>query len=98
MHADGYLLVVTVASALVGLWLIVRLPSLAPRSLVGATACLASAWVVPAFAAPLLAAAMTRLEVGLAILVAVFPPLTATFALVAAGLRYFVDLRDHAIR
>ena len=97
MSASGYLVAVAIASALVGLWLVVRL-SLGPRSLLGAGACFASAWVVPALAVPLLGAAMARLPVGPAILVAVFPPLTATFALVGAGLRYVAGLTDHAIR
>ncbi len=98
MTADAYLAVVAAASALVGLWLIVRLPALVPRTLLGAGACFAAAWAVPGVAVPLLAATMTRLPVGPAILVSVFPPLTVTFGLVAAGLRYVAGLTDHAIR
>jgi hypothetical protein len=93
-----YLAAVAIASMLVGLWLVVRLPSLAPRSLLGAACCFAAAWIVPGFAVPLLNAAMLRLPLGLAILVAVFPLLTATAALVGAGLRCVVGLTDHAIR
>ena len=98
MHANAYLLVVAVASALVALWLIVRVPSLAPRSLLGAAVCFAAAWIVPGVAVPLLHAAVMHMAIGLAILVAVFPTLTATFVLVGAGLRYAIGLTDHAIR
>lgn len=98
MHADAYLLVVAIASAFVGLWVIVRVPWLAPRSLLGAAVCFGAAWIVPAFAVPLLDAAVMHMSIGLAILVAVFPTLTATFMLVAAGLRYAIGLTDHAIR
>jgi hypothetical protein len=98
VDANAYLTVVAVASALIGLWLVVRLPSLAPRSLLGAGVCLASAWVVPGLAVPLLSLASARLPIGTAILVSVFPVLTATFALIAAGLRYVVGLTDHAVR
>jgi hypothetical protein len=97
VSTSAYLLVVAVASALVGLWLVVRL-SLAPRSLLGAGVCFASAWVIPGLAVPLLGAAIMRLPVGLAILVALFPPLTLTFMLVGAGLRFVAGLVDHAIR
>ena len=90
--ANVFLAVVAFGSALVGLWLIVRFPSLAPRSLLGATACFAAAWIVPSFAVPLLDAAMVRMAVGLAIVVSVFPALTATFALIAAGLSYVFGL------
>ena len=98
MYANAYLLVVAIASAVVGVWLIVRVPSLAPRSMLGAAACFGAAWIVPGFAVPLLNAAVMHMSIGLAILVAVFPTLTATFVLVAAGLRYAVGLTDHAIR
>lgn len=99
MDANAYLAVVAVASALVGLWLSVKIPSLVPRSLLGAALCFAAAWIVPGFAGPLLNAAMTHMAIGPAILVAVFPPLTATFMLIAVGLRYVVArLTDHAIR
>ena len=98
MDTNVYLAVVAIASALVGLWLIVRLPSLAPRSMLGAAVCFGLAWVVPGFAVPLLNAAMMHMAIGLAILVAVFPTLTATFMLIAAGLRYAMGLTDHAIR
>jgi hypothetical protein len=98
VHANAYLLVVAVASALVALWLIVRVPSLAPRSLLGAAVCFGAAWIVPGFAVPLLNTAVMHMPLGLAILVAIFPTLTATFVLVAAGLRYAVGLTDHAIR
>ncbi len=98
MDATGLLVAVAIGSALVGLWLIARLPSLTPRSLLGAAVCFGAAWVVPGLAVPLLDAAMPRLAVGPAILVAVFPPLTATFMLFGAGLRYLVGLTDHAIR
>lgn len=98
MHASVYLAVVALASALVGLWLIVRLPWLAPRSMLGAVVCFGAAWIVPGFAVPFLNAAMMHLATGLAILVAVFPVLTATFMLIAAGLRYVIGLTDHAIR
>jgi hypothetical protein len=98
VSGSGYLLAVATASGLVGLWLVVRLPALAPRSLRGAGACFASAWILPALAVPLLEATMARLPLGPAILVAIFPPLTATFALVGAGLRYVAGLTDHAVR
>lgn len=98
MHANVYLAVVAVASALVGLWLIVKFPSLAPRSMLGAVVCFGAASFVPGLAVPLLDAAMMHMAIGLAILVAVFPTLTATFMLIAAGLRYVVGLTDHAIR
>jgi hypothetical protein len=98
VHANVFLVVVAFASALVGLWLIVKLPSLAPRSLLGAVMCFGAAWIVPSFAVPLLNAAMMHMAIGLAILVAVFPTLTATFMLIAAGLRYAVGQSDHAIR
>jgi hypothetical protein len=89
---------VAVGSELVGLWVTAKAPSLAPRTLLGAGACFASAWVVPGLAVPLLSAAMLRLPVGFAILAAVFPPLTVTFMLIGAGLRYLVGLTDHAVR
>jgi hypothetical protein len=98
VDASGFLVVVALGSALVGLWLVARLPSLAPRSLLGAALCFGAAWAVPALAVPLLDVAVPRLNVGPAILVAVFPPLTATFILFGAGLRYLVGLTDHAIR
>ena len=99
MTASAYLVVVAVASALVGLWSIAKVPSLAPRSLLGAALCFAAAWIVPGFAGPLLNAALTHMATGLAILVAVFPPLTAPFMLIAAGLRYVIGrLTDHAVR
>jgi hypothetical protein len=98
VSTSAYLAVVAAASALVGLWLIVKLPSLAPRTLLGALVCFAAAWIVPGIAEPLLRAAMARMATGPAILVAVFPPLTATFMLIAAGLRYVVGLSDHAVR
>ena len=98
VDVDVYLAVVAVGSALVGLWLVVRLPSLAPRSLLGAGFCFAAAWVVPGLAVPLLTFAISRLPIGTAILVSVFPALSATFALLAAGLRYLVGLTDHAVR
>lgn len=98
MDANAFLAVVAIASALVGLWLVVKVP-LAPRSLLGAVLCFAAAWIVPGFAGPLLNAALTHMATGLAILVAVFPPLTATFMLIAAGLRYVIGrLTDHAVR
>jgi len=98
VSASGYLFVVALASASVGLWLVVKLPSLAPRTLRGALVCFAAAWVVPALAEPLLRAALARFAIGPAILLAVFPTLTATFMLIAAGLRYVAGLTDHAIR
>ncbi len=98
MHANVYLLVVAIASALVGLWLIVRVPSLAPRSMLGAAVCFGAAWIVPGFAVPLLNAAVMHMSIGLAILAAVFPTLPTTFVLVAGGPRYAVGRTDHAIR
>jgi len=98
VSAGAFLAVVAIASALVGLWLIVKVPSLAPRSLLGAGVCFGSALIVPGLAVPLLSATIARLAVGPAILVAVFPLLTATFVLIAAGLRYLAGLTDHAIR
>jgi len=98
VDATLFLVLVAIGSALVGLWLLARLPSLAPKSLLGAAVCFGSAWIVPGLAVPLLAAAMLRLPIGFAILVAVFPLLTATFMLVGAGLRYLVGLTDHATR
>jgi hypothetical protein len=94
----AYLVVVTIGSALVGLWVVVKLPALAPRSLLGAAVCFGSAWIVPGLGEPLLGATMARMALGPAILVALFPPLAATFVLVGAGLRYVVGLTNHAIR
>ena len=98
VDVTAYLVVVAMGSALVGLWLIARVPRLAPRSLLGAVVCFGAAWVVPGFAVPLLKAAMVHMAIGPAILVAVFPAMTVTFMLIAAGLRYLVGLTDHAIR
>jgi hypothetical protein len=98
VDVTAYLVVVAMGSALVGLWAVAKLPALAPRSLLGAAVCFGAAWVVPGLAVPLLDMAMTHLATGLAILVAVFPLLTATFMLIGAGLRYLVGLTDHAIR
>jgi hypothetical protein len=98
VDASAYLIVIAIGSALVGFWVTARLSSLAPRSLLGAALCFGSAWVVPALAVPLLDAAMHRLAVGPAILLAVFPPLTVTFVLLGAGLRYLAGLTDHAVR
>jgi len=98
VDATVFLLAVAIGSALVGLWLIARLPWLTPRSLLGAAVCFGAAWVVPSFAVPLLKAAMAPIGVGPAILLTVFPLLTLTFMLIGAGLRYLVRLTDHAIR
>lgn len=86
VDANVFLVVVAVGSALVGLWVVIRVPWLAPRSLPGAAACFAVAWVLPGLADSLLNLTLERFSVGLAIFLAVFPLLTATFALVAAGL------------
>jgi hypothetical protein len=92
VDANVFLFVVACGSALVGLWLLTRFPWLAPRTLLGAALCFAAAWFLPATADTLLQEALGRMSVGLAILVAVFPPLTATFALIAAGLSYAFGL------
>jgi hypothetical protein len=96
VDADVFLLVVALGSALVGLWLIARHPWLAPQSLLGAAACFAAAWVLPGLAEPLLKLALTRFGVGLAIVLTVFPALTATFALIAAGLCFVFGLSGGA--
>jgi hypothetical protein len=96
VDANVFLFVVALGSALVGLWLVARLPWLAPRSLLGAAACFALAWILPGLADQLLDLALARFSVGLAIMLAVFPALTATFALVAAGLIGVFGLNDGA--
>jgi len=96
--APVYLGAVAVGSALIGLWLCVRMPGLTPKTALGAVACFAAAWIVPGFGAPLLIVAQGHLRIGPAIFVSVFPVLTAAFALTAAGLNYLAGLAGHAVR
>jgi len=91
-------MLVAVGSALTGLWLVVRFERLTPKTGRGAALCFALAWALPGLAEPLLAPAMRHLPVGLAVLVAVFPVLAATFAVIALGLRYLVVAAGHALR
>jgi hypothetical protein len=92
------LVAVLVGSALMGLWLAVRLERLTPRSGRTAACCLALAWLVPGLAMPILHFALAHLPPGLAVLSSVFPIFVATFALTALGLRYLVELAGSATR
>jgi hypothetical protein len=95
MSGQLYLTCVVAGSGWVGLWLCVRLRLAAKRAL-SAAGCFAAAWVIPGLAGPLLHFWLGRAPLGLAILAAVFPVLTATFACACAGLRYLVDRLGHA--
>jgi hypothetical protein len=95
-HAD--LVAVLVGAAFMGLWLSTRFAVVAPRSAVGAAACLVLAWFIPRLGPPLLMATATRLPLGIAILCSIFPVLVLSFALAACGLRYLVGLAGRAIR
>jgi hypothetical protein len=98
MSTHAYLPLVVVGAACVGAWLSVRFPRLTPRRGVTAAACFALAWLAAGAAPPLASAASGRLPAGPAILVAVFPVFVATFALIAFGLRYYVELVGGATR
>jgi hypothetical protein len=90
---------VVAGSALIGLWIVARLPKLGPTTTRGAAFCFVLAWLVPSLAVPLLTAALSYLPAGLAVLATVFPLLVATFALVGFALRYVVGLLGgHAAR
>ena len=96
MSAELFVACVVAGSAGVGLWLCVRL-RLAAKSGLSAAACFAAAWVLPGVAVPLVGFWLERVPAGPAILAAVFPVLTAAFALTAAGLRYLVDRLGSAV-
>jgi hypothetical protein len=96
MDAHAYLLFVAVGSALVGLWIAVRLARATPKTVKGAGLCVLVAWLLPGVARPLFVAALSRLPASAAILAAVFPVLVAMFALTAFALRYFVGLLGSA--
>lgn len=98
MSSHAYLPLVVVGAACIGAWLSVRFAHLTPRRGVTAAACFALAWLAAGAAPPLASAAGGRLPVGPAILVAVFPVFVATFALIAFGLRYYVELVGRAAR
>jgi hypothetical protein len=89
---------VAVGSALVGLWLAVRLQRFAPAGARGAGLCFVLAWLSTGFAGPLFAAALLHLPAGLAVLATVFPVLVVTFALAAWVLRYLIGLLAHTVR
>lgn len=97
MSPAGFAYVVAVAGAAVGIWLYARL-RLQPKSGRAALGCFAAAWFVTTLAPPALAAALTHLPVGPAVLLTVFPVLTASFLLTAAALSYLVGLAGHATR
>lgn len=96
MSPFTYLTVVTTGSAGVGLWLLVRLPRLAPKSARAALFCFVAAWAVPNLALPFLDLTAQRMPLKLALFVSVFPTLTAFFALTAGVFRYLIDLLGHA--
>jgi hypothetical protein len=98
MDAHAYLLLVAVGSALVGLWIAVRLERATPKTAKGAGLCILAAWLLPGVLAPLFVVALSHLPASLAILAAVFPVLVGTFALTAFALRYFVGLLGSAAR
>ena len=80
-----------VGSALTGLWVAVRLPRLAPRSLLGAVGLLLATMVFATAVAPELArVAVARLPFAAAAMLGAFPALVAIFAANALVLRYFV--------
>ena len=63
---------VVAGSALVGLWLVARLPKVGPTTTRGAALCFVLAWAVPGLAPPLLAVALLHLPAGPAVLATVF--------------------------
>lgn len=98
MSGSAYLTVVTVGSAAVALWLLMRLPKLAPKTGRGATFCFMAAWAVLNLAVPLLALTRAQLPLGIAVFISTFPVFTASFAFAGACFRYLIDLMGHAIR
>jgi hypothetical protein len=98
MSPHAYLVLVVIGAAGIGAWLSVRFAALTPRRGLTAAACFAVAWLAAGAAPPLASAAAGRLPDGAAILVAVFPVFVATFALIAFGLRYYVELVGRAAR
>src|SRR4051794_5363236 len=96
MDAHAYLLLVALGSALVGMWIAVRLEWATPKTARGAGLCVVAAWLLPGVVGPLFIAALSRMPATLAILVAVFPVLVVMFALTAFALRYFVGLLGSA--
>jgi hypothetical protein len=98
MDPHAYAVAVVVGSALVGLWLAVRLQRFAPTNARSAGLCFVVVWLCPALAGPLLVAALLHLPVGLAVLVTVFPVFAVTFGLAGLLLRYLVGLIGHAAR
>jgi hypothetical protein len=83
MDPHAYLMALAIGSALVGLWVTVRLERATPKTGKGAGLCFLAAWIVAGLAGPLSGAALLYLPVGLALLATVFPVLAATFALTA---------------
>jgi hypothetical protein len=80
-----------VGSALTGLWLVVRLPRLTPRSLTGAAALLILTMFFATVVAPaLVRIAVARLPFAAAAMLGAYPALVAIFAANALVLRYFV--------
>lgn len=98
MNAHAYLMLVAVGSALVGLWLALRLERFTPKSGKAAGLCMLVAWLLPGVIRPLFPAALLHLPVGFAILAAVFPVLVTMFVLTAWTLRYFAGLLGHTAR
>jgi hypothetical protein len=90
--AHAYLVFVVAGGALVGLWIVARLPKAGPTTTRGAALCFLFAWLLPGLAVPLLNAALPHLPAGPAVLVTVFPVLVATFAAIGLALRYVVGL------
>ena len=88
----AYLMFVVAGGALVGLWIVARLPKAGPTTTRGAALCFLFAWFLPGLAVPLLNAALPYVPAGPALLVTVFPVLVATFAAVGLALRYVVGL------
>jgi len=97
MTPQAFVLVVALASGALGLWLAVRL-DIAAATARQALLAFALAWLLPGLAPPFLTVAEGHVSVGLAILAAVLPVLTATFLCTIACLQYFVDRLRHAMR
>lgn len=80
-----------IGSALIGLWLAVRLSRLTPKSLVGASGLLVATMVFATAVAPaLVRLAVAGLPFAAAAMLGAFPALVAIFAANALVLRYFV--------
>jgi hypothetical protein len=98
MDAHAYVGIVAAGSALVGLWVAVRLERFAPTTAKGAGLCFLLAWLCPGLIGPLFLTALLHMPVGLAILSTLFPVLVVTFTLAALALRYFAGLIGHTAR